>query len=215
MKVEIWSDVICPLYYLGKRKFEIALQQFENKDEVEVIWCSIQLDPFAKFHPERTIHEYLPKLKGISIEDAKELLDIIIERSVSEGLEFNFDTTFPANTLDAHRLLHLALEQGLQDEAQERLFKAFFTEGKNIEDKQTLQMLGEEIGLDPALVTKLLESDQFKDEVGLDFQEARVIGIRSLPFFLFNSKYSISGAQESTYFLNVLRKVWAEEGVNI
>lgn len=211
MKVEIWSDVVCPFCYLGKRNFDNALHQFEYKDEVEVIWHSFQLDPFVKYQPGRTIYEYLSEHKRISINDAKKMSDGIIERVVSEGLDMIFDAMIPANTLDAHRLLHLALDKGLQNEAEERLFKAYFTEGENIEDKQTLKRLGEEIGLNPALLTKLLESDQFLDEVGLDFHEAQLLGIRGVPFYLFDSKYTVSGAQESNYFLKVLTKVWSEK----
>ena len=159
MKVEIWSDVSCPFCYIGKRTFEKALQQFQYKDEVEVLWHSYQLDPFVKYQPERTIHEYLSEHKGISIGDSKRMRDEITARAIGEGLELNMDTVIPANSLDAHRLIHLALKHGLQNQAEERLFKAYFTDGENIEDKQTLKRLGEEIGLNPDLLTKLLESE--------------------------------------------------------
>ena len=211
MKVEIWSDVVCPFCYIGKRKFEKALQQFEYKDEVEVLWHSYQLNPFIKYQPARTIHEYMSEHKGISISDSKKMRDEIIERAIVEGLVMNMDNVVPANSLDAHRLLQFALKLGLQDEAEERLFKAYFTDGENIEDKQTLKRLGVEIGLDPVLLTKLLESDQFLNEVDLDFHEAQLLGVSGVPFFLFDSKYTVSGAQESNYFLKVLTKVWAEK----
>ena len=210
MKVEIWSDVACPYCYLGKRKFESALKKFENKDEVEVIWHSFQLDPSISFQVDKTMTEYLVHYKGYDPQDVKEMTAGIVASSVREGLEMNFDKVKPANTLDAHRLLQLALQKGLQNEAEERLFKAFFTEGENIQDKSTLTKLGEEIGLSSEQLTTLLESDQYLDEVKRDFHEARQIGVRGVPFFLIDEKYTVSGAQDSNYFLKVLTKAWSE-----
>ena len=211
MKVEIWSDVACPYCYLGKRKFENALNRFDHKDEIEVIWHSFQLDPSLNFEPDRTMIEYLVDHKGYDPEDVKEMTAGIVASSVREGLEMNFNKVIPANTLDAHRLLQLALQNGLQDQAEERLFKAYFTEGENIQDKSTLKKLGEEIGLKTQQLTELLESDQYLDEVKLDFHEARQIGVRGVPFFLIDTKFTVSGAQDSNYFLKALTKAWSEK----
>ena len=211
MKVEIWSDVACPYCYLGKRKFENALNRFENKEEIEVIWHSFQLDPSLNFEPGRTMIEYLVDHKGYEPEDVKEMTAGIVASSVREGLEMNFKNVKPANTLDAHRLIQLALQNGLQDEAEERLFKAYFTEGENIQDKSTLTKLGEEIGLKKDQLSQLLESDQYLDEVKMDFHEARQIGIRGVPFFLIDTKYTVSGAHDSNYFLKALTKAWSEK----
>jgi predicted DsbA family dithiol-disulfide isomerase len=211
MKVEIWSDIACPFCYLGKRKFENALNRFENREEVEVIWHSFQLDPAVSFEADRTMIQYLVDYKGYDPEDVKEMTAGIVASSVREGLVMNFDKVKPANTLDAHRLLQLALQNGLQDEAEERLFKAYFTEGENIQDRSTLTRLGEEIGLQRDQLTKLLESDQYLDEVKLDFHEARQIGVRGVPFFLIDTKYTVSGAQDSNYFLKALTQAWSEK----
>jgi len=211
MKVEIWSDIACPFCYLGKRKFENALNRFENREEVEVIWHSFQLDPAVSFEVDRTMIQYLVDYKGYDPEDVKEMTAGIVASSVKEGLVMNFDKVKPANTLDAHRLLQLALQNGLQDEAEERLFKAYFTEGENIQDGSTLTRLGEEIGLQRDQLTKLLESDQYLDEVKHDFHEARQIGVRGVPFFLIDTKYTVSGAQDSNYFLKALTQAWSEK----
>jgi predicted DsbA family dithiol-disulfide isomerase len=212
MKVEIWSDIACPYCYLGKRKFENALNKFENKEEVEVIWHSFQLDPSISFEADRTMIQYLVDYKGYDPEDVKEMTAGIVASSVREGLEMNFDKVKPANTLDAHRLLHLALQNGLQNEAEERLFSAYFTQGENIQDRSTLIRLGEEIGLKAEELTKLLDSDQYLDEVKLDFHEARQIGVRGVPFFLIGEKYTVAGAQDSSYFLGALTNAWSEKG---
>jgi len=211
MKVEIWSDIACPYCYLGKHKFENALNKFENKEEVEVIWHSFQLDPSISFEADRTMVQYLVDYKGYDPEDVKEMTAGIVASSVREGLEMNFDKVKPANTLDAHRLLHMALKTGLQDEAEERLFRAYFTEGENIQDRLTLIRLGEEIGLQREQLIKLLESDLYLDEVKRDFHEARQIGVRGVPFFLIDEKYTVAGAQDSSYFLKALTKAWSEK----
>jgi predicted DsbA family dithiol-disulfide isomerase len=211
MKVEIWSDIACPYCYLGKHKFENALNKFENKEEVEVIWHSFQLDPSISFEADRTMVQYLVDYKGYDPEDVKEMTAGIVASSVREGLEMNFDKVKPANTLDAHRLLHMALMTGLQDEAEERLFRAYFTEGENIQDRLTLIRLGEEIGLQREQLIKLLESDLYLDEVKRDFHEARQIGVRGVPFFLIDEKYTVAGAQDSSYFLKALTKAWSEK----
>jgi predicted DsbA family dithiol-disulfide isomerase len=211
MKVEIWSDVACPYCYLGKHKFENALNKFENKEEIEVIWHSFQLDPSIRFEADRTMVQYLVDYKGYDPEDVKEMTAGIVASSVREGLEMNFDKVKPANTLDAHRLLHLALKNGLQDEAEERLFRAYFTEGENIEDKSILTKLGLGIGLKRDQLTNLLDSDQYLDEVKRDFFEARQIGVRGVPFFLIGDKYTVAGAQDSSYFLKAIAKAWSEK----
>ena len=211
MKVEIWSDVVCPFCYLGKKKFENALAQFEYKDQVEVIWHSFQLDPNSHYQPGITIADYLVEHKGYDAEDLKEMNSELKERGTSVGLVFNLEKALPANTFDAHRIIHLAALNGLQNEAEERLFKAYFTEGKNIEDKATLETLAAEIGLPASDVVNLLNGDQFTDEVKKDIHDSKSLGIKGVPFFLIDEKFSVSGAQESNYFLRALTKAWVEE----
>ncbi|HEY9165494.1 MAG TPA: DsbA family oxidoreductase [Candidatus Kryptonia bacterium] len=213
MKVEIWSDVVCPFCYMGKRKFEIALDKFEHKDGVEILWHSFQLNP--EFNPGAAgdIHEYLANRYGRSREWAKEMHDDLVARAKEVGLEYKFDNIIPANTFDAHRLIHLAAKHGLQGKAEERLFAAYFTEGKDINEFETLVLLGTEIGLDPAATRKALESGEFEDEVRQDLDEAESLGITGVPFFVFNRKYAISGAQPTHLFMETLDQVWNEEHV--
>ena len=214
MEVEIWSDVMCPFCYLGKRKFEIALSQFKDTPNIEIIWKSFQLSPEMITEPGKNIHQFLAEHKGISIEQAKGFNDQITNAARQAGLVYNFDKAIPANSFKAHRFSHLAKHHGLQNESEEKLFIAYFTEGKNIDDISTLVQIGVEIGLDATEVKNVLESDQYTDEVRRDIYEAHQVGVRGVPFFVFDNKYAVSGAQESKVFLEVLEKAfpaWRKE----
>lgn len=211
MIVEIWSDVVCPFCYMGKRKFEIALEQFQQRDEVQVIWHSFQLDPAAKRIPGKDIHDYLAAKYGRDREWAKERNDEVAAKAKEVGLEYNFDKAIPVNTFDAHRLIHLAVAHGLQGKAEERVFAAYFTEGKDIGDFTTLVSLGVEIGLDPEEVQTMLASTDYADSVKSDIEEAESLGINGVPFFVFDRKYAVSGAQPSHLFLETLHQVWEDE----
>ncbi len=210
MKVEIWSDVMCPFCYIGKRKFENALAQFEHKDTVEVEWKSFQLNPDLQTEPGKKIDQYLAERKGISPERAKQMNDYVTGLAKEVGLDYHFDKAVVANSFDAHRFLHLAQRHGLQDEAEERLFKAYFTEGKDTSDKATLVQLGADIGLDANEVKQMLESNAYADEVRQDIYEAGQVGVTGVPFFVVGGKYAISGAQESATFLRALNQLWPE-----
>jgi predicted DsbA family dithiol-disulfide isomerase len=211
MIVEIWSDVVCPFCYMGKRKFEIALEQFQQRDEVEVIWHSFQLDSAAKRLQGKDIHDYLAAKYGRDREWAKERNGEVAARAKEVGLEYNFDKAIPVNTFDAHRFIHLAAAHGLQGKAEERLFAAYFTEGKDISDHGALAQLGNEIGLDPGEVRTTLASTDYADSVKGDIEEAESLGINSVPFFVFNRKYAVAGAQPSHLFLETIHQVWEEE----
>jgi predicted DsbA family dithiol-disulfide isomerase len=211
MKVEIWSDIMCPFCYIGKRKFEIALQQFAYKDQVEVIWHSYQLDPDLHHVPGKSIHDVLAEKKGWSPQQARQMNNQVTAMAQEVGLAYHLDQAVPANTFSAHRLTHLAKKQGLQNQAEERLFSAYFIEGKNIQDTETLVQLGQEIGLAEAELRQVLTSDAFADAVWRDIHEAQQIGVRGVPFFVLNKKYGISGAQPSEVFLQALNQVWEEE----
>lgn len=210
MKVEIWSDIVCPFCYLGKRKFEKALELFPYKDKVEVEWHSYQLDPQARFEPGLSIHEYLAGKKAISIEDAKIMHGKLAERVKEYGLQYEFDRIIPANTFDAHRLIQFAKTKGLQAQAEESLFHAYFSDGINIADHTALIALGREISLDIEETSSMLNGDEFTEEVRKDLYEAHSIGIQGVPYFVFNDKYAISGAQESSMFLGALTRTWNE-----
>ena len=201
---------MCPFCYIGKRKFENALDQFYHKADVEVVWKSFQLDPNLKTDAKTTINQMLADKKGWSLDYAKEMSLHVTNIAEQVGLVYNLDEAVVANSFDAHRFIHLAKKYNLQNEAEERLFKAYFTEGENTADKDTIIQLGMEIGLNPELVKQMLESDEYAEDVKNDIQEAQQVGVGGVPYFLINDKYSISGAQESNTFLNALNEIWDE-----
>lgn len=210
MKVEIWSDIACPFCYIGKRKFEAALEQFAHKDSVEVEWKSFQLDPEMKQVPGKNIYESLAEKKGWTPEQAKALSGQVVSMAAQEGLHYHMDATVPANTLNAHRLTHLAAKHGLQDAAEERLFQAYFMEGRNIQDSETLVQLGTDIGLKEEDVRTMLAGGEFTYEVRMDCAEAQQIGVTGVPFFVIDRKYAVSGAQPSELFLQALQTARTE-----
>jgi predicted DsbA family dithiol-disulfide isomerase len=214
MIIEIWSDIICPFCYIGKRRFEKALEKFEGKSNVQVTWKSYQLDPGLITNASKNVNQYLAQRKGISVEKAKEMNAYVTEMARSEGLIYNFDKAIVASSFDAHRLSHLAKRHGLQDAMEERLFAAYFTEGKNMADPAVLISLGKETGLDETGISKMLESDLYADEVHNDIYEAQQIGVRGVPFFVFDNKYAVSGAQDSEVFLDVMNKVTAGRNIS-
>lgn len=210
MKIEIWSDVLCPFCYIGKRNFEKALGEFEHAGEVEVVWKSYQLDPETKTFGGKNIHEYLAEKKGASVEWAREMNDRVVQMARESGLHYDMDKAIPANSFDAHRLTHLAKSRGLGAKMEERLFAAYFTEGRNIADHVVLTALGTEVGLDTAEIQKMLSRNDFADEVRGDIEEASALGIRGVPFFVLDRKYGVSGAQPSEAFLEALRETWGK-----
>jgi predicted DsbA family dithiol-disulfide isomerase len=210
MEVEIWSDVMCPFCYIGKRKFEQALDQFAHKNDVKVVWKSFQLNPAMKTEPGKNINQYLAEVKGWPVEQAKQMNDRVTDMARQVGLEYNFDKAVVANSWDAHRLVQLAKEHGLGDAAEERLFRAYFTEGRNTADHATLVELGTDIGLDATDVTRVLSSKEYSQEVSQDIYEAQQVGARGVPFFVLNRRYAVSGAQQPETFLGALSTAWAE-----
>lgn len=214
MKIEIWSDLACPFCYIGKKRFEMALKQYAGKDSVEVEWKSYQLNPGLVTQPDKNHDAFLAEQKGISIEQARAMSSHAARMAEQTGLTYHFDKAIPANTFKAHQMLHHAKTAGLQNEVKESLFNAYFTEGKNIDDMEVLIELGMEAGLDAASIKEALETDRYADHVSTDIYEARQVGVRGVPFFLFNRKYVISGAQDSNVFLSALNQIGAEEGNN-
>jgi len=213
MKVEIWSDVVCPFCYIGKRKFEKALNAFANKEQVEIVWKSFQLDPTTKANPGKSVTESLAEKKGWTLEQSRQINQQVTGMAKEVGLDYQMEKAVIANTFDAHRLSHLAAEKGLQDQMEERLFAAYFTEGKDIGDKDTLVALAQEVGLDATEAAEVLKTDAYSDKVQADIYEAQQVGVRGVPFFVFDSKYAVSGAQPSDVFTQVLSKVWEEHTV--
>jgi predicted DsbA family dithiol-disulfide isomerase len=208
MTVEIWSDVMCPFCYIGKRRFEQALVEFPARDRVDVIWKSFQLDPGMKAAKGRNINEYLAERKGWSLEEARAAHDRVTRMAAAAGLRYDFDRAVVANSYDAHRLVQLGKSRGRGDAVEESLFRAYFTEGLDISDSATLAELGARSGLDAGEVRAMLADGSFATEVERDLLEARRIGVTGVPFFVFDRKYAISGAHESGTFRRVLQQAW-------
>lgn len=212
MKVEIWSDIMCPFCYIGKRHFEAALKEFPHSDKLQIEWKSFQLDPTIPKIEERVdVYQYLADKKGMSLEQSKSLHQNVIQMAKNAGLEYNFDIAVVGNSKDAHRLIQFAKTKGLGDQAEEALFKAYFTDGKNMADMNDLIEIGTSIGLNAVELTSILESDAFAYEMMQDVQEAQNIGVQGVPFFVFDRKYAVSGAQPVEAFLQTLEKVYSEQ----
>ena len=201
---------MCPFCYIGKRKFENALSKFPYKGRIEVIWKSFQLDPTTITDPKLNTIDYLAEKKGWSKQQAQETTDYVTNMARQVGLEFNFDKAVVANSLDAHRLLHLAKKYGKQNEAEEKLFKAYFTDGKNTADHFTLIQIGKELDMDETEIMDVFNNHTYSDEIKQDIMEGQKIGVRGVPFFLLDGKYAVSGAQESEIFLQALMKSYNE-----
>lgn len=214
MKVEIWSDVMCPFCYIGKRRFENALQNFEYSDEVKVIWRSFQLNPSMETDPYTNINQYLVEAKGWSLEQAQQMNQRVTNMAADEGLEYNMDQAVVANSYDAHRLVQFAKDRGKGDEMEEALFKAYFTDGKNTADHDTLIALAKSIGIDPTEAESILQSNKYENAVDHDIAMAKNINITGVPFFLFDRKFAVSGAQETEAFLKALKQTWNAQFVS-
>lgn len=206
MKIEIWSDIMCPFCYIGKRQLETALKQFpENEFEIE--WKSFQLDPSITPQPGKDVYTYLAKRKGMTVEQSKEMHKGVAERAKSVGLDYNFDKAVISNSLEAHRIIQLAKTKKLGDEIEEIFFKAYFTEGRDLNDGPTLIELAEKAGLNKEEVLEVLQSDTlFIKEVEHDINEAQQIGVQGVPFFVFDRKYAVSGAQPVEAFVQTIKE---------
>lgn len=211
MKVEIWSDIFCPFCYIGKRRFEAALEQFAAKSEVEVVYRSFELNPNAPKQYGEDIHALIASKYGISYEEAKLNNDSIVKQAATLGLTYNFDTLIPTNSFDAHRMIHFADKHGKMKEITEAIFKAYFTDSKNVSDFETLANIAVNIGLDKEEALSALNSGAYESEVRRDEDKGSQLGISGVPFFVFNDKFAVSGAQSEAVFLNALDKVWEEE----
>lgn len=208
MTIDVWSDVVCPFCYIGKRHLESALKELPEGVSVTVRWHSFQLDPDTKTTTDKDAYRYLAERKGISYEQSKQLHQQVINMAKQAGLEYRFDKAVVANTFQAHRLLQLAKQAGKDNEMEERLFSAYFTEGKNIDDPQVLHALGAELGLSAADITKALEDQSYATAVKADIQQAQAIGIQGVPYFIINQEFAISGAQPVSVFVKTLENAY-------
>ncbi|HEX2613841.1 MAG TPA: DsbA family oxidoreductase [Fibrobacteria bacterium] len=210
MEIEIWSDIVCPWCYIGKRRFEAALERFERRDAVEFTWRSYLLDPSAPRTPSETTRAMLARKYGVSLEQADAMQARVKSVAAGEGLNYKIDLTRHESSVDAHRLLHLAKASGLQDALKERFFSAHFIEGLSISDAATLSRIAVEVGLKADEVSSVLAGNAYADDVKADIERAGRLGIRGVPFFLIAGRYGVSGAQSSDTMLEAMRTAWAE-----
>ncbi|MBS7253724.1 DsbA family oxidoreductase [Flavobacterium branchiicola] len=207
MKIEIWSDIMCPFCYIGKRQLETALEQFPN-EEIEIEWKSFQLDPTITPQSGKDVYTFLAERKGMSVEQSKEMHKGVTERAKSVGLDYNFDKAIISNSFTAHRVIQLAKTKKLGDKMEEIFFKAYFTDGRDLNNGPTLIELAEQAGLNKEEVLNVLTDENlFSKEVEHDIQEAQEIGVQGVPFFVFDRKYAVSGAQPVEAFVNTINEV--------
>jgi predicted DsbA family dithiol-disulfide isomerase len=211
VRIEIWSDVVCPWCYIGKRHLEQALAGFAHRDDVEIEYRSFELDPGAPGVPVETTVEALAKKLGTDVPGARQLMTRADGAAAAAGLEFHHADTPHARTVDAHRLLHLAKAEGRQAELKESLLAAFFGRGESMGDHDVLRRVAVDTGLDPARVDQVLSSDEYADAVAVDIAKARAYGAGGVPFYVVDEKFGLSGAQPTEVFAQVLDRAWAEE----
>ncbi|TFV86597.1 DsbA family oxidoreductase [Blastococcus sp. CT_GayMR16] len=210
MQVEVWSDVVCPWCYIGKRRLESALEKFPHRDQVEVVWRSFQLDPSA---PEGTTHPTLPALAakyGRGVDEMRPMMEQVEQVAAEEGLEYHLTGGISGNTLLAHQLLHLAAEHGLRNQLKERLLHAYFEEGRSVFDVDSLVPFAAEVGLDEAEVREALADRRYLAAVREDGATAQALGATGVPFFVVDRKYGAAGAQPAELLLQILERAWAE-----
>ncbi|WP_327731690.1 DsbA family oxidoreductase [Streptomyces sp. NBC_00487] len=210
LRIDIWSDVVCPWCYIGKRRLETALGRFEHADEVEVHWHSFQLDPSHPKGHRRPVFETLAKKVGAPLAQVRAMTGQVTELAAAEGLRYDLERSVSVNTIDAHRLSHLAAAHGLGDQMHERLLRAHLCEGEIVDDPDTLVRLGVEVGVPEDESRRTLNSDAYADAVRADIDEARRMGATGVPFFVINRAYGLSGAQPADTFFSALRTAHAD-----
>ncbi|MED1412843.1 MULTISPECIES: DsbA family oxidoreductase [Bacillus] len=212
MKIEVWSDFVCPFCYIGKRRLEMALEQFPHRDDVQVEFKSFELDPNTPIYSGTSISEVIAAKYGISVEEANRNNIQIGNHAASIGLSFNFEEMKPTNTFDAHRLAKFAKDQGKEKEITENLLFAYFTESRNLSDAETLSTIAETSGLDKKEALNVINNkNAYANEVRIDEAIAQQYKITGVPYFIVNQKYAISGAQPLETFAGALQQVWEEE----
>jgi predicted DsbA family dithiol-disulfide isomerase len=208
MLIEVWSDVVCPWCYIGKRRLEAALAEFPHRDEVEVVWRSFQLDPSAPTTPTETVAEHLGNTYGGGAAGGQQMIDRVEAVAAEEGLIFRLGQAQRVGTMDAHRLLHAAGDK--RGELKEALLRAYFIEAQNVADHDVLSRIAAEVGLDEATVTSVLGGDVHADAVEADIRQAAAYGATGVPFFVVEGRYGISGAQPVETFRQTLDRAWAD-----
>ena len=210
LKIQIWSDIMCPFCYIGKRRLENAISQFGHQDAIEIEWKSFQLDPNYIASDDDDLVERLAEKYQKDKDWAIEMLESMTQNAANSGLEFHFEKAITTNSLNAHRLLHLAKKHQLGTALKELLFKAYLTDGEDVNNLETLKKLGIQTGLDANKIDQVLQSNAYTKEVKEDMLMAQKTGVQGVPFFVFDNKYAISGAQHVETFVKTLEKVWEE-----
>jgi len=213
VRIDIWSDVVCPWCYIGKRRLESALADFGHAADVEVVWHSYQLDPGAPSEPTESVAAHLGRKYGGGPAAGAQMIDRVEAVAAEEGLVYRLHQAQRANTLDGHRLLHLALEESgpkVQDRLKEALLAAYFIEARNVADHDVLREVAAGAGLDPARVDAVLASDAYAPEVQADIDQVQAHGSSGVPFFVIDGRYGVSGAQPAEVFRQVLARAMAE-----
>lgn len=210
MQIDIWSDVRCPFCFIAKKKFEAAMEQFEHADKIKVVWHSYELDPTLQVDKEVDYVNHFSETKGVSKEEARGMFGHVVTMGKDVGIDFNLEKAIVANSFNAHRLTHLAKAEGKENEMVTAMFEAHFLKGENIDNKDTLLEIAQRVGLDKTKAEKVIDSDEFSDDVRYEERQAADIGIRGVPFFVLDEKYSISGAQPTATFLRALKTSYGE-----
>jgi predicted DsbA family dithiol-disulfide isomerase len=210
IELEVWSDVACPFCYIGKRNLEAALERFEHRDDVSVVWRSFQLDPSAPTEPAGDMYDLLAAKYGGTRDDARAKTQNVVAMAAQAGLTYDMDAARPSNTFDAHRIIHLATSLDRQDAMNERLLAAYFTEGAVLADHPTLRRLAVEVGLPAERVDAVLAGDEFADAVRRESQEAQQLGLGGVPAFVFDRRSAIAGAQPPEVLLSALEQLHAD-----
>ncbi|WP_027124700.1 DsbA family oxidoreductase [Gelidibacter mesophilus] len=209
MTITIWSDIRCPFCYIGKRKLENALSQFEHKDDVTIEWKSFELDPNLRTNTNINSLDYFVN-KGANKDQINQMFSNATAMAKEVGIEFNLNDAVVANSFNAHKLMHAAKKINKQNEAKELLLKAHFTDGKNIDDLKVLVAIGERLGFEATDLEKQLNDTALDKKVAEDQIQAKEIGVTGVPFFVFNNKHALSGAQPEEVFLEALEKAYNE-----
>ncbi|MCU1280988.1 MAG: oxidoreductase [bacterium] len=212
LAIDIWSDIVCPWCFVGKRRLEAALARFDHRDAVDVRWRSFELDPSAprSYEGQGSYAERLSRKYGTDVAEAQRMIDRMTKTGAAEGAVLDFTRARGGNTFDAHRLLHFAAALGRQDALEERLFRACFSEGEPIADRDVLVRLAADVGLDAEQARGVLDGDAYEADVRADQAQAAELGIRGVPFFVLDGRYGVSGAQPADALLQMLERVWSD-----
>lgn len=215
MKITVWSDFVCPFCYIGTTHLEQALENFAHADEVSIEFKSFQLEPDAEYEPEKSFMQAMADRKGTSVAEMQKMHEQVDEMAKKAGLNYNFDEMKLTDTYPAHRVFQYAKEKGVGVEYYDKFYQAYFTDGKLISDPDVIVNISKEVGLDEKKVRDVLEDHlAYDQEVKEDIRQAAQVGARGVPFFVFNNKYAVSGAQPVEVFEQVLSQVHTEFAEN-